>query len=624
MVQGFYTLDEAANTLGMSPDELNRMAQRREIRAFADRGTWRFRTQDVDEMARQRGLGSDPDLQVSDAPSSSASKPKSGVKGPASSMDEDLIPQDDDIFGADFDSSSGSLSLEEDSVALGGESGPGSSGRPPSSHKSGGSDVRLVLEKGSFDFELTTDSSGRLLEESAKRKTSGKPASSGKLVPENDSDVRVDFDNSHTLDDSMVSSGGPKPDSDVRLDAGDIPPRSGIDERMASMQTEEIDLDAELQQADEASLKRKSTSKPAPPSGLSSPPKTKPQPPGKTKATPPARPTGLPTSSPFELSESDLDVPMSGSQSGSGERVPLGSEFELTLAPEDSASPLSLGDDEDVDLGGLPPRSDLGSSARAELSGINLHDPADSGISLEGASSESVDFELTLDDDASSGPKTIKGKIGDSDSEFELTLDDSSPSLGSSTSGVSSGASGPSSDQKDIFETDFDLPALEEESASQAVALEEGDTDLESSDFDLAIEDSGVNLSKSESGSQVVTLDEEEPGRGPRSGRMAASSDSEIGSVDEMLLEDELRGVEEETEEEEELAPAGSIPAAQAEWGLLPVFAMGVCVMLMFVAGLMAFELLHGMWGYHQSSKPSGLLVRGISDMFTSEGLPKE
>ena len=44
MVQGFYTLEEAATFLKMAPEELNRMAQKREIRAFADRGTWKFKS----------------------------------------------------------------------------------------------------------------------------------------------------------------------------------------------------------------------------------------------------------------------------------------------------------------------------------------------------------------------------------------------------------------------------------------------------------------------------------------------------------------------------------------------------------------------------------------------------
>jgi excisionase family DNA binding protein len=62
----FYTLEEAARVLGMSNDELKLKAQHREIRAFMDSGSWRFRVADVDELARRRGMGSDPDLSLSD------------------------------------------------------------------------------------------------------------------------------------------------------------------------------------------------------------------------------------------------------------------------------------------------------------------------------------------------------------------------------------------------------------------------------------------------------------------------------------------------------------------------------------------------------------------------------
>lgn len=62
----FYSLEEAARVLGMSPEELKGKAQHREVRAFLDGGTWRFRVADVDELARRRGLGSDAELQLSD------------------------------------------------------------------------------------------------------------------------------------------------------------------------------------------------------------------------------------------------------------------------------------------------------------------------------------------------------------------------------------------------------------------------------------------------------------------------------------------------------------------------------------------------------------------------------
>ena len=62
----FYTLEEAARVLGMSPEELKAKAQQREVRAFLDGGSWRFRVVDVDELARRRGLGSDAELRLSD------------------------------------------------------------------------------------------------------------------------------------------------------------------------------------------------------------------------------------------------------------------------------------------------------------------------------------------------------------------------------------------------------------------------------------------------------------------------------------------------------------------------------------------------------------------------------
>jgi hypothetical protein len=62
----FYTLEEAARVLGMSAEELKSKAQAREVRAFLDGGSWRFRVVDIDELARRRGLGSDAELRLSD------------------------------------------------------------------------------------------------------------------------------------------------------------------------------------------------------------------------------------------------------------------------------------------------------------------------------------------------------------------------------------------------------------------------------------------------------------------------------------------------------------------------------------------------------------------------------
>ena len=83
----FYSLEEASRVLGMDPEELKAKAQHREIRAFMDSGSWQFRTADVDELARRRGLGSDPDFSLSD-PELSLSKLDIDSPAPVSESEE--------------------------------------------------------------------------------------------------------------------------------------------------------------------------------------------------------------------------------------------------------------------------------------------------------------------------------------------------------------------------------------------------------------------------------------------------------------------------------------------------------------------------------------------------------
>jgi hypothetical protein len=92
---------------------------------------------------------------------------------------------------------------------------------------------------------------------------------------------------------------------------------------------------------------------------------------------------------------------------------------------------------------------------------------------LQDYTSSTVDFELTRDEDYPAAPRTLRGKLTDSASEFELSLgDDRSQSL----------MAGKRGEEKDVFETDFEM---------QAASAEAPDTDLESSDFDLALDDRG-------------------------------------------------------------------------------------------------------------------------------------
>src|SRR5437763_11641667 len=96
MVQGYYTLEEAAGILGMPTDKLSHMAQKREVRAFADRGTWRFRTQDVEEMARRQGQASDEVPSLGTPPAESKGK-ATQLAGGAAPLGFELNPESAEI-----------------------------------------------------------------------------------------------------------------------------------------------------------------------------------------------------------------------------------------------------------------------------------------------------------------------------------------------------------------------------------------------------------------------------------------------------------------------------------------------------------------------------------------------
>src|SRR5262249_3320075 len=257
-----------------------------------------------------------------------------------------------------------------------------------------------------------------------------------RIVPmESDSDVKIVHDRP---EDSVVRlAEEPKAgtDSDIRLELAGGSSRPAPKLPAASdhggddsVLTEEIDLDAELRRAEESSKARK-------------------------KKAPGAKAEGK------KLTDSSSD-------------------FELKPAGDTPTR------EEEVDLG-------VGAGARpGHDSGIRLHDPKDSGISLEQTAEDSKDFEFELS--AGTTPKPAKKKPAkeekedDSDSEFELTLEDSG------LKPLDSDARSPEESDKDIFETDFEVPALEDDSGSEAVALDESGTDLEGSDFELAVGDGNM------------------------------------------------------------------------------------------------------------------------------------
>jgi hypothetical protein len=307
------------------------------------------------------------------------------------------------------------------------------------------------------------------------------------------------------------------------------------------------------------------------------------------------------------------------------------SEFELTLDADSDEFELSLAPDssEEVALGEMPTESPSGKSGN---SGINLNRPADSGVSLEKRKAkgdeEEVDFELSLE---APGSGSSRKKLGsgskikpDSDSEFELTLEEPSDLAADVTTDA------PAADKKgDIFEaTDFEIPALEDDSASEAVSLDEADTDLESSDFDLALDEADVSADD-ESASEVVAIADRDVSKA-KAKRRKKIDDDDDGAVDlGDDLEDgpsaskALRGVRRGEDDDDDYEVSESVEdeegrpvavAAPAKWGPLPAILMFPTVIILFLGGLMAYELLHSVWGYQQAAKPTTPLVSWFAE----------
>lgn len=624
----YYTLEEAAQLLGTSTEQGKKLLDEHRIKQFRDgRGKVRYVASAVDLLARTLGRGSDAELQLGESPPA-----KAGNTPQPKKPDQTDPGVFDFSLGGD---SSDEIPIGQHPAPRAGDSSRKSGGRSPAPKVGSDSDVRLVADGSDLDFHVSSDSDVRMVEEAGPASSKsglglGKGGKKSKADTAGDSDVRMvpaelgsDSDVRMVSDDPADSSliglgiqpGKKHSDSDIRLEQQGV--RLAGDGSDDSLITEEIDLDAEERKAAAARAK------------------------GGKKVRGTAAQPALPAESPFELSESDsqLNVPsLKTGDSSDFDLKPGGSSGEFDLSASEFGGKALSGDE--VTLGELAPG--------AGNSGINIQSPADSGISLEGgdSGSEEIEFELSLD--AGSTPKPVKKKAveEDSDSEFELSLaadsseeqpalDSSSPTADSDSEFEltldDSGGLRPleqdpqQSGEGDIFETDFEVPALEDESGSEAVALDDADTDLESSEFDLALEE-GDMASDEESGSQVVALDDEgevdsaaETVQGRRR-KGAAPQRLASDDVGEMLDSDED---DSSLEEDERPSRTAAATAAPADWGSMPALVMVPCVIVMVLAGLMGYELVRGMWGYQQSGKVSGFLTDALARQFGAE-LPKE
>lgn len=172
MSKKYLSIEEAAAEIGISTAELNRLREKGTIRAFADRGTWKFKEEDVEKLARSRQTDSDPDVPLQNF---ETGKDDSGA---------DLVFSDEDMLGS------------QPTIIRKGSEDSGSD-----------SDVRLI-----FDDSMSVPEAKAAPEDSDSDVKLAGGTAAGK-EPGSDSDVKLIGDNELT-----EASGS---DSDVRLVSSD-------------------------------------------------------------------------------------------------------------------------------------------------------------------------------------------------------------------------------------------------------------------------------------------------------------------------------------------------------------------------------------------------------------------
>ena len=202
MALKFYTVEKAAEVLGVTPAEVNHLREENRLRGFRDGATWKFKTEEVEQLAAELakgggkqvepGAGDEGDVLLSEVEMGGAD---AGGSGAVIGDTPKASPGDSDIRLADSDIGAGS------DVQLAGGSGL----ELPSSGGSGAGDLDLTL-----DEDITLEDSQVAAK---KERTSGdKAATPGDSTVDLSAKGRAAAD-----DDDMVLGGSSSGGSDITI-----------------------------------------------------------------------------------------------------------------------------------------------------------------------------------------------------------------------------------------------------------------------------------------------------------------------------------------------------------------------------------------------------------------------
>jgi len=655
MAKKYLTLQEAAERLGITPEELEREREGGVIRGFANRGSWKFREEDIEEFARTRETDSAPDIPLA-ASESGDEDTIMDLLGETDSDSDVQLFSDSSLF--DEDDEFPDLTASDSDVRLAGDSGPmlESEDSTPSGQSvldfdsdsdealhGSDSDVNLVgagtdpdinlaevppgesspvaatdadidLNSGLFDDDddLNFDDS----DSDVKLATLGFDESDVSLV-DSDSDVKVAVTDPTDSDSDIILSDS---DSDVHVAADDSDNDSDIilsdsdsDVRLAADDDEPSDSDSDINLTD----------------GLDQDSAVD------TDGNISQKPAAEGTESDIRLMGDELDLDLDlGIEDGDDEiagaqtiALPDDSDLKLIDPIDDDDSDLP---DSGIALSAADDDDDSGISLDIGDSGISL-EADDSGISLEGIDSGFAgDSGISLEADASGFAEDsgISLDVGDSgisldagDSGISLSADADSgimlePEMGHTMAidkmpgvvGADTGA--------DTMQMDVDEAAMQ----PAGVATGEFDLGLLDSDEEDDVTDTSVLMFDDDADSDAA-LDDDDYG--------TDFDDEGEGDFADDFDDDEMDDVFEAEDDDDDggstgmttagfAVPSGQMAAAPAEapWGTAVTAGVMIGSLFSAVAAFAGFELVRTMWGWFQPGAEPSWFLEQIGGFF--------
>jgi hypothetical protein len=404
---------------------------------------------------------------------------------------------------------------------------------------------------------------------------------------DDEASVPLGREHEHATSDSDIDLGAPV---QPKTGSGKLPPDSGVrlveDWLMAKDQIAQSGLSG-------LGLAKTSGPKSKPPSGkipapqpafnlAPEPPKAPPTPAAKAKS--PAKDSDAFDLQPLaDLNPADSVFDASHNQAAGGPKSKPKTQPSIDLDQDEETISFDLAPDA-AESSGNTMRRKMAQSGKQPAPAPAAADEGSSEFDLSPLQEEgSSEFDLTPLKEAS-----------DSSSEFELTLDDDAglapmeeekPKPKAKAKAPAGGAKKPAAKAE---ASDLELSPLEE------------DTNLESSDFELAVEEDS-STTDNDTSSEVVVVEDGDLGDSPLEENVVVEEDGA-----------EVVGV---VEDEEEGAPVVAAVAAPAEWGWWSLFHVPTAVVMLFT-GFLLMEMMRSIYSYQQPGPVGTAVFDMINKMF--------